>query len=105
MTLLGCKGLLNSYGLSRSYNLGWLQKNKNMPFLSPPQKGYAVPKMKTNSGAKKRFTKLSSGKVKRKNSKRRHCLENKNHKTKRRLAKGAYVHSANMEQMARLLVF
>lgn len=64
-----------------------------------------MPKMKTHSGAKKRFKKLSGGKVKLKKSKRRHCLENKNHKSKRHMAKGDYVHSANMDQMARLLVF
>lgn len=61
--------------------------------------------MKTHSGAKKRFKKLSSGKVKQKRTKRRHNLECKSHKTKRQLAKGAYVHSANMDQMARLLLF
>lgn len=62
--------------------------------------------MKTHSGAKKRFKLTGNGKkVKRKHSRRRHCLENKNHKTKRQLAKGTYVHSANMDQMARLLVF
>jgi large subunit ribosomal protein L35 len=61
--------------------------------------------MKTHSGAKKRFKKLPGGKVKRGQTKRRHLMNNKNHKTKRNLAGPAYVHSANMDQMARLLLF
>lgn len=61
--------------------------------------------MKTNSGAKKRFKKLSGGKVKRKQAGRRHNLGSKNHKGKRHLAKGAYVDDANMYQMSRLLGF
>jgi large subunit ribosomal protein L35 len=59
--------------------------------------------MKTHSGAKKRFKKLSSGKVKRHKQGRRHCLSPKNHKRKRHLAKATYVDAANMGQMSKLL--
>ena len=59
--------------------------------------------MKTHSGAKKRFKKLSSGKVKRGKAYRRHCLSPKNHKRKRHLAKATYVDDANMGQMVKLL--
>lgn len=61
-------------------------------------------KAKTHSGAKKRMRVLPSGKVKRKKAGRRHRLISENHKTKRQLAKGAYVHSANMLQTSRLLL-
>ena len=59
--------------------------------------------MKTHSGAKKRFKKLASGKVKRGKQGRRHCLSSKNHKRKRQLAKATYVDAANMGQMSKML--
>lgn len=59
-------------------------------------------KNKTNSGAKKRFKLLKSGKVKRKSCKRRHLMSSKNHKTKRQLARPVYVNDANMLQVQRL---
>ncbi len=62
-------------------------------------------KNKTNSGAKKRFTKTPSGKVKRKNARRRHLMSSKSPKAKRQLAGPAYVNDANMLQVKRLLVF
>ncbi len=61
--------------------------------------------MKTHSGAKKRFKKLSSGKVKRRKQGRRHCLSSKNHKRKRHLAKAGYVDDANMGQMVKMLIY
>ena len=61
--------------------------------------------MKTKSGAKKRFKLTGTGKVKRKHASRRHNMSSKNHKAKRHLAKGTDVHSANMGQMERLLVY
>jgi large subunit ribosomal protein L35 len=60
-------------------------------------------KQKTNSGAKKRFAPKKSGLVKRRQARRRHLLKNRSHKAKRHLASPAYVHSANMIQMERLL--
>jgi large subunit ribosomal protein L35 len=60
---------------------------------------------KTHSGAKKRFTKLASGKVKRKRAGRRHLLSPHSAKTMRHLESTAYVHSANMNQTKRLLNF
>jgi large subunit ribosomal protein L35 len=61
-------------------------------------------KAKTHSGAKKRMRVLPSGKVKRKKVGRRHRLISENHNPKRHLAKGTYVHSANMLQTSRLLL-
>ena len=62
-------------------------------------------KIKTHSGAKKRYRKTGGMKVKRKQAGRRHLLNNKNHKTKRNLASPAYVNDANMYQVRRQLVF
>jgi large subunit ribosomal protein L35 len=43
-----------------------------------------MPKMKTNSGAKKRFTRTGSGKVKVKQANARHMLTNKPNSMKRK---------------------
>jgi large subunit ribosomal protein L35 len=44
-----------------------------------------MPKMKTNSGAKKRFALTGSGKIKRKHAFKRHILTKKTTKAKRAL--------------------
>ncbi len=48
---------------------------------------------------------LPSGKVKRKQTRKRHLLEARSPKAKRQLSKRAYVNDANMLQAARLLNF
>lgn len=45
-----------------------------------------MPKMKTHSGAKKRFKKTGSGKITHERAGRRHLLESKSSKRTRRLA-------------------
>ena len=50
-----------------------------------------MPKMKTNSGAKKRFTKTASGKLKRHKAFRSHILSTKSQKRKRHLRKSTLV--------------
>ena len=62
-------------------------------------------KMKTHSGAKKRLKLLSSGKVKRKQTRMKHLNSHMSSKVKRQLGKTAYVDDANMLQIQRLLVF
>jgi large subunit ribosomal protein L35 len=62
-------------------------------------------KMKTHSGAKKRFQVLKSGKVKRKQSGLRHLNSHMKSKTKRHLGDMIYVDDANMLQIRRCLVF
>lgn len=61
-------------------------------------------KQKTHSGAKKRLRVLSGGKIKRKQTNKRHLLRRKNSKRKRHLGDTAYVHSANEYQVSRQLV-
>ena len=54
-----------------------------------------MPKMKSNSGAKKRFKVTGSGKIKRKKAFKRHILTKKSSKTKRQLGKATLVDKAD----------
>jgi large subunit ribosomal protein L35 len=62
-----------------------------------------MPKVKTNSAAKKRFKKTGNGKVKRSCSMRRHILTKKTRKRKRNLRKGAYICKADEKAVKNLL--
>lgn len=62
-------------------------------------------KMKTHSGAKKRFKLLKSGKVKRGQAGMRHLLSHKSSGRKRHLGDHLHVSSANLLQVKRQLVF
>jgi large subunit ribosomal protein L35 len=50
-----------------------------------------MPKMKTRSGAKKRFRRTATGKIKRAHAYRSHILTSKSQKRKRKLRKGVLV--------------
>jgi len=54
-----------------------------------------MPKMKTNSGAKKRFTLTGSGKIKRKHAFKSHILTKKTTKQKRNLTHAGLVSKAD----------
>ena len=54
-----------------------------------------MPKVKTISGAKKRFKLTASGKIKRKHAFKSHILTKKATKQKRNLTKTALVHKAD----------
>ena len=62
-----------------------------------------MPKMKTKSGAKKRFTLTGSGKVKRKHAFKSHILTKKTKKQKRNLTQVAMVDKADEANIKRLL--
>jgi large subunit ribosomal protein L35 len=62
-----------------------------------------MPKMKTNSGAGKRFTLTGSGKIKRKHAFKRHILTKKSNKAKRRLGYFAIVNKADEKNIQLLL--
>lgn len=62
-----------------------------------------MPKMKPNSGAKKRFLITGSGKIKRKHAYKRHILTKKTTKQKRRLGKFVLVSRADEGNVKRLL--
>ncbi len=62
-----------------------------------------MPKMKTHSGAKKRFKLTSKGRVKRSHSLANHILTKKSPKRKRHLRKSALVSPAMEKSIRRLL--
>ncbi|MBL0910974.1 MAG: 50S ribosomal protein L35 [Bacteroidia bacterium] len=62
-----------------------------------------MPKMKTNSSAKKRFKITGSGKVKRKQAFHNHILTKKETKRKRSLQKFALVSDADMNNVKFML--
>ncbi len=59
--------------------------------------------MKTNSGAKKRFTLTGTGKIKRKHAFKRHILTKKTTKQKRNLTHSALVHKGDMTNVMEML--
>ena len=63
-----------------------------------------MPKMKTNSGAKKRFQLTGSGKVKRKHAFKSHILTKKTIKQKRNLTYSALVSNADEKRIKALLI-
>ena len=62
-----------------------------------------MPKMKTNSSAKKRFKLTGTGKIARKSAFKRHILTKKTTKNKRHLRGAVNVHETNMGHMAQML--
>ena len=62
-----------------------------------------MPKMKTNSGSKKRFTLTGTGKIKRKHAFHSHILTKKTKKQKRNLVHSGLVANAILDQVKELL--
>lgn len=62
-----------------------------------------MPKIKTNSGAKKRFALTGSGKIKRKHAFKSHILTKKTKKQKRNLTKTGLVHKSDENSIKQLL--
>ena len=62
-----------------------------------------MPKVKTNSGAKKRFTFTGTGKIKRRHAFHSHILTKKTKKQKRNLVHDAIVDRTNVKQVRELL--
>ena len=62
-----------------------------------------MPKIKTNSGAKKRFALTGTGKIKRKHAYHSHILTKKTKKQKHNLCSVAMVDSTNVKQVRDLL--
>ena len=62
-----------------------------------------MPKLKTHSGAKKRFKLTKNGKVKRAHAYKSHILKKKSTKRKRGLRKAAYADQTNMKAIKLLM--
>jgi large subunit ribosomal protein L35 len=64
-----------------------------------------MPKLKTHSGAKKRFKRTGSGKLMRKKAGKRHILTSKARDRKRRLKGSAAVHTGSTYAVNRMLPY
>jgi large subunit ribosomal protein L35 len=62
-----------------------------------------MPKLKTNSGAKKRFALTGTGKIKRKHAFKSHILTKKTKKRKRNLTHTGLVANADINNIKKLL--
>ena len=62
-----------------------------------------MPKIKTNSGSKKRFALTGTGKIKRKHAFHSHILTKKTKKQKINLVHSGLVANANLDQVKELL--
>ena len=62
-----------------------------------------MPKMKTNSSAKKRFSLTGKGKIKRKHAYKSHILTKKSTKRKRGLTNAALVHKSDEGRVKHML--
>ena len=64
-----------------------------------------MPKIKTNRGAAKRFTKTASGKIKRGHAFTSHILTTKTRKNKRQLRQGNLIAKVDQANVARLIPY
>ncbi len=64
-----------------------------------------MPKIKTHSGAKKRFNLTKNGKVKRAHAFKRHILTKMSTKRKRQLRSAAYADKTNVAQIKLLIPY
>ncbi len=64
-----------------------------------------MPKMKTKSGAKKRFRVTGSGKIKRKKAFKSHILTKKSSKRKRNLTQTTLVNDADVKAVKKMLPY
>ena len=64
-----------------------------------------MPKMKTHSGAKKRFNLTKSGKVKRAHAFKSHILTKKTTKRTRNLRKNGYADVTNIEAIKQMIPY
>ena len=63
-----------------------------------------MPKLKTKSGAKKRFKVTGTGKIKFKHAFKNHILTKKETKQKRRLSNMSLVHKSDLKNVKAMLV-
>jgi large subunit ribosomal protein L35 len=64
-----------------------------------------MPKIKTHSGAKKRFNLTANGKVKRAHAYKSHILNKKTTKRKRGLRQGTYADATNEAAIKRMILY
>lgn len=64
-----------------------------------------MPKLKTHSGAKKRFSLTKSGKIKRAKAYKSHILTKKDTKRTRRLRAGGYADATNADTIRKMIPY
>ena len=64
-----------------------------------------MPKLKTHSGAKKRFSLTKTGKVKRAHAYKSHILTKKDTKRCRRLRSGTYADKTNVDAIMKMIPY
>ena len=64
-----------------------------------------MPKLKTHSGSKKRFSLTKTGKVKRAHAYKSHILTKKVSKRKRGLRQGAYADETNVDAIKQMIPY
>ena len=64
-----------------------------------------MPKLKSHSGAKKRFNLTKTGKVKRAHANKSHILTKKDTKRKRGLRQAAYADATNVSAIKRMIPY
>ena len=64
-----------------------------------------MPKLKTHSGAKKRFSLTKSGTIKRAKAYKSHILTKKDTKRTRRLRAGGYADATNVDAIRRMIPY
>jgi large subunit ribosomal protein L35 len=75
------------------------------PATKPVPNEKKMPKLKTHSGAAKRFSKTGTGKIKRGQTKTRHILTSKAPKTKRKLGRTLLVSDGDYKKVARMIPY
>jgi large subunit ribosomal protein L35 len=71
----------------------------------PTENEKTMPKLKTHTGAAKRFSKTGTGKIKRGQTKTRHILSSKSPKLKRKLGKTVLVSDGDYKKVARMIPY
>ena len=64
-----------------------------------------MPKIKTNRGAAKRFSKTGSGKIRRRRAYHSHILTSKSKKRKRRLRTGTLINTNDIRNVRKLIPY
>ena len=64
-----------------------------------------MPKLKTNRGAAKRFTRNASGKISHRQAHRNHILTKKSTKRKRQLRSMQEIHESDHKEVARMIPY
>jgi large subunit ribosomal protein L35 len=84
---------------------GAINSCSSRKYLQNQEKKTKMPKLKTHSGAAKRFSKTGTGKIKRGHTKTRHILTSKAPKTKRKLGKSVIVSDGDHAKVARMIPY